>query len=34
MRLPILTYHNIGDAPDGAALAKLYVSAPAFETIL
>jgi len=31
MRLPILTYHNIGDAPDHAALPKLYVSAPAFE---
>lgn len=31
MRLPILTYHNLGDPPPGAGLSKLYVSASAFE---
>jgi peptidoglycan/xylan/chitin deacetylase (PgdA/CDA1 family) len=31
MRLPILTYHNIGTPPATARLPKLYVSARSFE---
>lgn len=31
MRLPILTYHNIGSPPPEAGLPKLYVSSDGFE---